>query len=61
MKCSEAYRIITKAGWVKISQNGSHVKLKHPVKSGIIIFPDHGNQELGKGIQKKLFKQAGIK
>ena len=60
MKCPEAYRIITRAGWVKISQNGSSIKLKYPVKSRIIIFPDHGNQEMGKGLQKKLFKQAGI-
>ena len=61
MKCSEAYRILLKDGWYPISQSGSHVKLKHNVKDGIIIFPDHGSQELGKGLQKKLFKKAGIK
>ncbi len=61
MKCSEAYRILIQDGWKKISQKGSHIKLKHASKPGIIIFPDHGNDELGKGLQKKLFKQAGIK
>ena len=61
MKCSEAYRILIKDGWVKISHKGSHIKLKHAIKPGVIIFPDHGNNELGKGLQKKLFKQAGIK
>jgi mRNA interferase HicA len=61
MKCSEAYRILLKDGWYPISQNGSHVKLKHDVKEGVIIFPNHGSQEFGKGLQRKLFKRAGIK
>ena len=61
MKCSEVYRKLLRAGWYPVSQKGSHVKLKHDTLDGIIIFPDHGSQELGKGLQKKLFKQAGIK
>jgi mRNA interferase HicA len=61
MKCSEAYRLLLKDGWYPVTQSGSHVKLKHDVKEGIIIFPNHGSQELGKGLQKKLFKRAGIK
>lgn len=61
MKCSEAFRILLKDGWYPISQSGSHVKLKHLLKEGIIIFPNHGSQELGKGLQQKLFKKAGIK
>ena len=61
MKSSEAFRILQKDGWYPISQRGSHVKLKHDTKVGIIIFPNHGSQELGKGLEKKLFKQAGIK
>ncbi len=61
MKCSEAYRLLQKDGWYPISQKESHVKLKHDSKDGVIIFPNHGSQELGKGLEKKLFKQAGIK
>jgi predicted RNA binding protein YcfA (HicA-like mRNA interferase family) len=37
------------------------VKLIHTTKTGTIILPNHGSQELGKGLEKKLFKQAGIK
>jgi predicted RNA binding protein YcfA (HicA-like mRNA interferase family) len=44
-------------GWYAISQSGSHVKLKHAVKEGIIIFPNHDNQELGKGLQKNFLKK----
>ena len=61
MKCSKLYRILTKDGWFPISQKGSHVKMKHDTKDGIIIFPNHGSQELGKGLEKKILKDARIK
>jgi HicA toxin of bacterial toxin-antitoxin, len=31
------------------------------IKKGLSFFPNHGSQELGKGLEKSLFKQAGIK
>ena len=61
MKCSELFRILKKDGWYPVSQKGSHVKLKHKIKSGTIIFPNHGNQEVGKGLEKKILKDTGIK
>ena len=60
MKCSELYRLLIKDGWYPISQKGSHVKMKHDKKNGIIIFPNHVSQELGKGLEKKLMKDAGL-
>lgn len=50
-----------KDGWYVVSQAGSHVKLKHDQKAGIIIFPNHGSQEPGKGLENKLRKDAGLK
>jgi predicted RNA binding protein YcfA (HicA-like mRNA interferase family) len=61
MKCSELYRILTQDGWYVVSQSGSHVKMRHQTKAGIIIFPNHGNSEVGKGLERKLIKQAGIR
>ncbi len=61
MKCSELYRIITNNGWYPVSQKGSHVKMRHPTMDGVIIFPNHGSREIGKGLENKLLKQAGIK
>jgi mRNA interferase HicA len=61
MKCSELYRMLTRDGWYSISQNGSHIKMRHAIKKGVIIFPNHGSSEMGKGLEKKLLKQAGIK
>ena len=61
MKCSELYRLLTKDGWYPISQRGSHVKMKHDTKSGLIIFPNHGSQEMGKGLENKIRKDAKLK
>jgi predicted RNA binding protein YcfA (HicA-like mRNA interferase family) len=61
VKCSELYRILVKEGWYPVSQTGSHVKMKHNSKPGTIIFPNHGSQELGKGLELKIRKDAGLK
>jgi mRNA interferase HicA len=61
MKCSELLRILTKDGWFVTSSRGSHLKMKLQVKTGIIIFPDHGSKEIGRGLEKKIFKDAGLK
>jgi len=61
VKCSELLRILKKDGWFVVSQKGSHVKLRHDEKEGIIIFPNHGSDEVGKGLERKILKQAGIK
>jgi len=60
MKCSKLYRLLIKDGWYPVSQKGSHVKMKHDNKKGIIIFPNHGSQEIGKGLEKKIRKNAGL-
>jgi hypothetical protein len=31
------------------------MKLGHEEKSGTIIFPNHGNREVGRGLEKKLY------
>ena len=61
MKCSELLRILTQNGWYTISQKGSHMKLGHPVKTYRIIFPNHGSQEVGKGLENRILKEAGLK
>jgi len=60
MKCSELYRFLIKDGWYPVSQKGSHVKMRHDKKAGTIIFPNHGSQEVGKGLEKKILKAAGL-
>lgn len=61
MKSSELFRILKKDGWSPVSQKGSHVKLKHDSKSGTIIFPNHGSQEVGNGLENIILRDVGIK
>ncbi|MCH8534826.1 MAG: type II toxin-antitoxin system HicA family toxin [Flavobacteriaceae bacterium] len=56
MKCSKLYKILTKDGWYPVSQKGSHVKMHHETKKGIIIFPNHGSQEWVKDWKRKFLK-----
>jgi predicted RNA binding protein YcfA (HicA-like mRNA interferase family) len=35
--------------------------MRHQKKKGMLIFPNHGSQELGKGLEKRILKDAGIK
>lgn len=60
MKCSQLYRILINDGWYAVSQKGSHIKMRHVTKKGIIIFPHHGSQEMGKGMEMKIRKDAKI-
>ena len=61
MKCSELLRILKRDGWYVISQRGSYLKLEHQEKRNTIIFPNHGSQEVGKGLENRILKDAGLK
>ena len=61
MKYSELLRILKKDGWIQISQKGSHIKLRHKEKPGVLIFPNHGSREMGKGMENNIRKDAGLK
>ena len=61
MKCSELLRLLIKDGWFVVSKKGSHIKMKHPVKPGMLIFPDHGAKEIGRGMERKIRKDAELK
>lgn len=61
MKSSALVRLLKKDGWLVVRQTGSHLVLEHPVKKGQIVCPFHGSHEVGKGLEKKIKKDAGIK
>ncbi len=60
MRPRELLIILYKDGWFKVAQKGSHLQLKHEVKSGKITVPMH-NQDIPKGTLHAILKQAGIK
>ncbi|WP_293400091.1 type II toxin-antitoxin system HicA family toxin [Moritella sp.] len=59
MRSAELIKLVTKKGWVLVRVNGSHHHFKHPDHSHLLTIP-HPKQELGKGILRKLKKQAGL-
>ncbi len=63
MKCSELLRLLKRNGWIEVRQRGSHIKLFLPgcPERGVIVFPNHGSAEIGKGLEMKIKRQAGIK
>ena len=61
MKSSELIRLLKSDGWFVIRQSGSHMMMKHLSKSGQLVVPDHGSSEVGKGLENKILKAAGLK
>jgi predicted RNA binding protein YcfA (HicA-like mRNA interferase family) len=61
MKCSELLRLLKSDGWFEVRQKGSHVIMRHPVKPGPLIVPNHTTKEIKKGLLHDILKKAGIK
>jgi len=61
LKLSELMRLLKKDGWFVLRQNGSHVIMGHAKKKKQIVCPYHGSHEIGKGLERKIKKDAGIK
>lgn len=61
MKSSALLRILNRDGWVTKRQKGSHLIMTHPTKQGVLVVPDHGAAEVGKGLENSILKQAGLK
>ncbi len=61
MKYNELIRLLKDDGWFELRQSGSHLVMRHSSKSNQIVVPSHGSKEIGRGLQKKILKQAGIK
>lgn len=60
MTSKEMIRYLQKNGFVIISQNGSHVKMRNEQTGKQVIVPYH-SKALKKGMEQAILKQAGIK
>jgi predicted RNA binding protein YcfA (HicA-like mRNA interferase family) len=56
----EVLKILRKDGWFVVEQRGSHVQMKHPIKSGKVSVPNHKG-DIPKGTLHSIFSQAGLK
>ena len=54
-------KLLRKDGWFLISQKGSHRQYKHAVKPGKVTLAPHSwSDEIPKGTQRSILKQAGL-
>lgn len=60
MNSKAIIRALIADGWLKITQKGSHVQFKHPVKPGRVTVP-HPKRDIPIGTLRSIEKQAGIK
>lgn len=60
MTSSEMLKYLKKNGFILISQNGSHIKMRNPHTQKAVIFPCHA-RDLKKGMEQAILKQAGLK
>jgi predicted RNA binding protein YcfA (HicA-like mRNA interferase family) len=61
MKVSEILRMIKGDGWFQVAQRGSHRQFKHSSKPGRVTIAGKPSDELAKGTQMSILKQAGIR
>ena len=62
MTVREILKILHEDGWREVENRtrGSHIQLKHPVKSCKVTVPSHGG-DIPKGTVNSILKQAGLK
>ncbi len=60
MTSREMVKLLHKYGFVIISQNGSHVKMRNRLTNKQVIIPYH-TKDLKKGLEESILKQAGLK
>lgn len=59
MSSAELIRQLQHAGWTLRAVKGSHHIYTHPEQGGHISVP-HPRKDLGRGLLRKLLKQAGL-
>lgn len=53
-------KLLRENGFEKVSQNGSHIKMRNPNTGKAVIVPYHA-KDLKKGMEQAILKQAGLK
>ena len=61
MKTKEVIKILENDGWYLARTKGSHRQFKHLRKRGVVTIAGKLNDDIAKGTQNSIFKQAGLK
>lgn len=60
LRAGAVIRALQHLGFDIIRQSGSHVTLRHRERRVSVSVPDHGAQDLGRGIVRKIVMDAGL-
>ena len=60
MKVKEIIKLIEDDGWFYSRQTGSHRQFEHLVKNGTVTVAGKLSDDIAKGTQKSILKQAGL-
>lgn len=60
MTSKQMVKLLTKNGFKKVTQNGSHLKMYNAKSERTAIVPMH-NKDLAFGTEQAILKQAGLK
>ena len=60
MDSRDILKMLNDDGWVEVARRGSHVQLKHPLKSGRVTLP-HPKRDIPVGTLKSIEAQSGLK
>ncbi len=60
MKVKEIIRILGTDGWYQVRQRGSHRQFNHRIKKGTVTVAGKPSDDLAKGTEKSILKQAEL-
>jgi len=61
MKAKEIIKIIENDRRYWVRTKGSHRQFRHPDKRGLVTIAGKPNDDMARGTQNSIFKQAGLK
>ncbi|MBI5873897.1 MAG: type II toxin-antitoxin system HicA family toxin [Candidatus Omnitrophica bacterium] len=59
LKASEVLRILSRLGFERIRQKGSHIFLRHPDGRSTVV-PMHKGEDIGRGLIRKILSDIEI-
>jgi predicted RNA binding protein YcfA (HicA-like mRNA interferase family) len=60
MKVREVIRLIEDDGWLHIATRVSHRQFKHPTKPGRVTIAGKPSDDLARGTERSIMRQAGL-
>jgi len=61
LKVRDVIKLVESDGWVFVRMRGDHRHYEHSTKQGIVTIAGHPGDEMVRGTQRSVFRQAQIK